>query len=166
MFVRYVIEAAGRGEKTLELHLDPVDLQQVENRRPAPPAWALLSHHQCVNCPLRPQEVRYCPLALNLVRLVDLCAGLDSYEQIRLTVVTPERRVQAETTVQRGLSSLLGLITATSACPHTGFFRPMARFHLPLANEEETVYRAISTYLLAQYFGTLWASPSIWSSPA
>jgi hypothetical protein len=28
----------------------------------------------------------------------------------------------------------------------------MARFHLPLATVEETVYRATSTYLLAQYF--------------
>jgi hypothetical protein len=28
----------------------------------------------------------------------------------------------------------------------------MARFHLPLATEEETIYRATSMYLLAQYF--------------
>ena len=41
---------------------------------------------------------------------------------------------------------------ATSACPHTAHFRPMARFHLPLASKEETLYRATSMYLLAQYF--------------
>jgi hypothetical protein len=41
---------------------------------------------------------------------------------------------------------------ATSGCPITTFFRPMARFHLPFANAEETTYRAVSTYLLAQYF--------------
>lgn len=28
----------------------------------------------------------------------------------------------------------------------------MAHFHLPFASEEETIYRAASTYLLAQYF--------------
>ena len=28
----------------------------------------------------------------------------------------------------------------------------MARFHLPFASEEETIWRAVSTYLLAQYF--------------
>ena len=28
----------------------------------------------------------------------------------------------------------------------------MARFHLPLATEQETIYRASSMYLLAQYF--------------
>ena len=32
------------------------------------------------------------------------------------------------------------------------FFKPMARFHLPLASAEETIYRATSMYLLAQYF--------------
>lgn len=37
-------------------------------------------------------------------------------------------------------------------CPHTDFLKPMARFHLPLANPEETTYRAASMYLLAQYF--------------
>jgi hypothetical protein len=46
----------------------------------------------------------------------------------------------------------MGLIIATSGCPHTAFFRPMARFHLPLATEAETLYRAVSMYLLAQYF--------------
>jgi hypothetical protein len=30
--------------------------------------------------------------------------------------------------------------------------KPMARFHLPLASEEETIYRATTMYLLAQYF--------------
>ncbi|RMF19771.1 MAG: hypothetical protein D6758_01175 [Gammaproteobacteria bacterium] len=32
------------------------------------------------------------------------------------------------------------------------FFKPMARFHLPFSDEEETIYRAASMYLLAQYF--------------
>ena len=41
---------------------------------------------------------------------------------------------------------------ATSGCPHTALFRPMAAFHLPLANPDETVYRAASMFLLAQYF--------------
>ena len=46
----------------------------------------------------------------------------------------------------------MGLIMATSGCPHTSFFKPMARFHLPLASADETIYRATSMYLLAQYF--------------
>ena len=57
-----------------------------------------------------------------------------------------------EVPAQQAVSSLMGLVVATSGCPHTAFFKPMARFHLPLANTEETIYRASSMYLLAQYF--------------
>ena len=46
----------------------------------------------------------------------------------------------------------MGLIMATSGCPRTAFLKPMARFHLPFASEEETVYRVTSMYMLAQYF--------------
>jgi hypothetical protein len=46
----------------------------------------------------------------------------------------------------------MGLVIATSGCPYTVYLKPMARFHLPLAGEEETIYRAASMYLLAQYF--------------
>jgi hypothetical protein len=46
----------------------------------------------------------------------------------------------------------MGLVMATSGCPHMAFFKPMARFHLPFSSSEETIYRATSMYLLAQYF--------------
>jgi hypothetical protein len=54
--------------------------------------------------------------------------------------------------MQRALSSLLGLIIPTSGCPHTEYFRPMCRYHLPFADSEETFYRATTMFLLAQYF--------------
>lgn len=41
---------------------------------------------------------------------------------------------------------------ATTPCPHTEYLKPMARFHLPLASPEETIYRTTSMFLLAQYF--------------
>lgn len=66
-----------------------------------------------------------------------------SYHEIRLEIVSAERVVSAKTTGQRAISSLMGLIMSTSGCLHTVLFRPMARFHLPLASEEEA---------LAQYF--------------
>ena len=43
---------------------------------------------------------------------------------------------------------LFGLVIAASGCPHTRFLLPMARFHLPLADEEETLYRVAGMYLL------------------
>ena len=51
-----------------------------------------------------------------------------------------------------GVSSLIGLLIATSGCPFTDFLKPMVRFHLPFATEEETLWRATSTYLLAKYY--------------
>jgi hypothetical protein len=39
---------------------------------------------------------------------------------------------------------------ATAGCPWTDHLRPMARFHLPFANEAETVYRSICMFLLAR----------------
>jgi len=91
-------------------------------------------------------------VAVNIADVVMRLERLMSYDKIQLRVTTQERSVIQDTTAQRGISSLMGLIMATSGCPHLAVFRPMARFHLPLANEEETIYRATSMYLLAQYF--------------
>jgi len=44
------------------------------------------------------------------------------------------------------------LIMAVSGCPKTTLLRPMARFHLPLSDLEETRYRVTSMFMLAQYF--------------
>src|SRR5262249_50843326 len=44
------------------------------------------------------------------------------------------------------------LYMVTSGCPVMDHFRPMLRVHLPFPNMEESVYRLISMYLLAQYF--------------
>jgi len=40
----------------------------------------------------------------------------------------------------------------TSDCFNLDKLRPMVKFHLPFASVEETVYRATSMYMLAQYF--------------
>lgn len=66
-------------------------------------------------------------------------------------VDTPMRSIVSKSTFQAGLASLLGLVCATSGCARTKFLRPLARFHLPFANEQETVFRALSASLLMQY---------------
>jgi hypothetical protein len=129
--------------RTLDLHMKVAgDL----------PEWTQLDFHKCPHCPLDSATNPTCPLAASLVSVVDRFDGLLSYDKLFVEVTTTERKVSQETTVQRGISSLLGLVIAVSGCPHTAFFKPMARFHLPLASADETVYRASSMYLLAQYF--------------
>ena len=75
-----------------------------------------------------------------------------SYDNVSVEVITERRTIRKITDAQDALSAVLGLVIPTSGCPHTGYFRPMARFHLPMADTDETIYRATSMYLLAQYF--------------
>jgi len=131
-----------------------IDRRTLELGQPTPqpaPPWARLDFHQCPNCPLKPEQHALCPAAAKLADIVPRFEPLLSYDNIRVEVETDERTVLGETTVQQALSSMLGLIMATSGCPHTAFLKGMARFHLPLASEEETVFRSVATYLLVQH---------------
>jgi hypothetical protein len=116
------------------------------------PAWVSLGFHQCPNCPVDARETPYCPLSANIFHIVTRFAHVMSYNEVHLEVISAERVVSRDTTVQRAVSSLMGLVIASSGCPHTRFFKPMARFHLPLSTEAETIYRMSSMYMLAQYF--------------
>lgn len=115
------------------------------------PEWGALDFCQCEHCPLDITQSASCPAALSLIPMVAELSGVISHEPVELTVVTAERTVTQKTTAQRAVGSLTGLALATSGCPYTDFFRPMARFHLPLASQEETSFRAFSSYFLAQY---------------
>jgi len=139
-------------QEEFNLRLDAETLELHGNLPAVAPDWTRLDFHQCPNCPLSVDEHPHCPLALNLVNLVEPFDGVLSHDKLEMEVITDERMIAQKTTAQRGISSLMGLVIATSGCPHTAFLRPMARFHLPLASNEETVYRATSMYLLAQYY--------------
>ena len=134
------------------VELDPVELNLLTAIPENPPSWTELGFHQCPNCSLETKNHRYCPLALSILDIVEHFDHVLSYDMIHLEVQAADRHISQQTSAQQGLSSLMGLLIAASGCPHTDFFKPMARFHLPLAGRDETVYRAVSTYLLAQYF--------------
>lgn len=116
------------------------------------PAWTDLGFHQCGNCPLSKAATPHCPMAVRLVPLVALFEKVRSYDDVTAQVETDERTVTKRTSVQRVLRSLMGLLSASSDCPRIDFLKPMAHYHLPFSSAEETVYRVVSTYLLAQYF--------------
>jgi hypothetical protein len=137
--------------KEFEIHLDADSLELIDRPADPPPDWARLDNHRCANCPLVGQ-VEYCPVAVNLAQVVESFKDSISYEVAVVTVTTPMRTYQKATSLQRGISSIIGIYNVTSNCPHLDRLRPMARFHLPFASVEETAYRATSMYLLAQYF--------------
>ena len=139
-------------ERVIRVDIDPGTLNRIVDPPKSLPSWTCLNTHQCSNCPLNNETHKCCPVATNLVELVDCCDEFMSHDNINIEVCMPERTVTRETSMQRGVSSLLGLLIATSGCPHTEFLKPMARFHLPFSTIEETTVRTASMYLLAQYF--------------
>lgn len=150
--VRYRFNLGEGLLEVFDLSFRAEDMEQLGGVPDSAPSWARLGFHQCPHCPLNEEEHPHCPLALRLVEVIDKFHQIMSFDKIRLDVTTRERFISQDTTAQKGVSSLLGLLIASSGCPHTRFLRPMARHHLPFANYEETLYRAASMYALAQYF--------------
>jgi hypothetical protein len=148
--IRYRFELPDGSQRTLDFAFDSMDFR-LSNPAPAePPFWTELKFNQCANCPLDAREHAHCPAALQMASALESLKILVSIDTVGVTVVQAERTVYAETSAQQAMSSVLGLIMATSGCPWTDHLRPMARFHLPFASESETVYRSICMYLLAR----------------
>lgn len=138
--------------KKFTMALDRETLSLRLDRRPNAPPWALLNHTKCEICPFDEKDHPCCPVALNFADIVEQFKDMVSYENVDVVVVTEDRTYSKATTIQLGLSPLIGIIMAASGCPITDHLRPMVRFHLPFASLEETVFRMASMYLTAQYF--------------
>ncbi len=117
-----------------------------------PPEWTELHNNQCTCCRLDRETVRYCPVAVNIAELISSFKDIISHEACTVSCITAERTYIKDTIVQDGLSSILGIIMATSGCPTMNILKPMARFHLPFASVDESMFRSVSVYLLRQYF--------------
>ncbi len=159
----YRFQLADNDVETVGLQLDENSLELKDDYVANTPEWAKLRYNQCPNCPLKPAESPNCPVAKHLARYTHMFDKVQSFDKIKLVVKTKQRMTTQNTTAQKAISGFIGLVMATSGCPHTAYFRPMARFHLPLADEMETIYRAVSMYLLAQYFRDKNDQPADWS---
>jgi Domain of unknown function (DUF6901) len=129
---------------------------------PVANAWTALSCHQCENCPLDPATTPLCPYAARIAPVLSSLANLFSHDAVDVEAECGNRRVTSSTTAQAAASSLIGLLGAASGCPHTAFLRPMAWFHQPLATVEETVFRAVTTWLLGRYFAAEQGEATDW----
>ena len=148
----YRFSTAEGASETFVVSLDPVSLALCYPERTALPSWTRLVHHQCPHCPLSGSGKTVCPMAEALLDLQNFAGHLDSFKPLEVSITTAERDIRTQVPAQRAFSSLMGLLIATCHCPDVTWLRPMARFHLAMATEEETIYRATSMYLLAQYF--------------
>ena len=152
VMIQYCFQKKDTSREDFQFELDGLCLELVGNIPDRLPYWTELEYYQCSNCPFDIVTRPDCPLAVNMVDIVSRFEDLISFDEICVDVITEERHISQHTTAQVGISSMMGLVIATSGCPHAAFFKPMARFHLPLASNEETIFRATSMYLLAQYF--------------
>ncbi len=150
--IRYCFRLPNNSREDFKFELNAKNLELKGRVPKCLPPWTKLEFNQCSNCPLDAAAHPHCPLAANIYNIVQRFDGLNSYDEITVEVVTEQRWMAQRTTAQKGISSMMGLVIAACGCPHTAFFKPMAWFHLPLASEEETLFRATSFYMLAQYY--------------
>jgi len=150
--IEYKFKLPDNKEETFKIGLNPESGEIVIPPSIDLPEWTRLRFEQCPNCPYDTADTAYCPAAVCIVDLVRCFNGLVSHDQIEVEIITLERRIVQKTAAQWAISSLMGLLIAASGCPHSAYFKPMARFHLPLSEPIETIYRVATMYLLAQYF--------------
>lgn len=122
--------------------------------------WTQLEFRQCPHCPLKKEAHPQCPIAKNLDRIVEDSKGTLSVTKACVTVKTPERTYVKECATQEGLRALFGVIMASSGCPHLDWLKPLARFHLPFADPDETLFRVLSAQLLEHFLAGKEVSPA------
>ena len=96
-------------DRVREFHveLDPDTLGLVVKEREDYPEWTRLTHHQCANCPLRPEDHPRCPAAANLVDVIEHFRDAVSCEETEVEIATESRTYRKRVPLQDGLSALV-----------------------------------------------------------
>jgi hypothetical protein len=150
--IEYLFEFSPDLKKSFTLILDRSNLQIPPADVASPPEWTALDFNRCPICKLDSQSHPECPVALNLVALVETFKDFVSYDEVTVTVTTEERSFSKKCDLQTGLSPMLGIIMVASGCPTMDLLKPNVRFHLPFTSLEEMAYRSFTMYLLGQYY--------------
>jgi hypothetical protein len=140
------------GSTEIRVAQDPETLTILPPRADGLPDWTRLSFQKCGNCPLPESENARCPVAVNLVDVVDAFKDRLSHEPVEVEIESGGRRVVKSVPLAQGVRSLTGLVMAASGCPILDRLKPLVRTHQPFANWEETAFRVIGSYLIGQYF--------------
>ncbi|MCK4994391.1 MAG: hypothetical protein KAS13_05010 [Candidatus Omnitrophica bacterium] len=151
--INYKFKFEDGAVKTFAIQLDDQTLNLVrETDSQNKPDWALMKSFRCEHCSLDREAHVYCPLALNIYDLLENFKDVVSYDKVDLRIETERRTYSNNVPVQNALSSLIGIYMVSNGCPVFEKLKPMVRYHLPFASPNETAYRMISMYLMAQLF--------------
>jgi len=148
--ISYRFELADGTNWNYALEFDEAN-RYIPKPNPTPKPWTRLQFRQCGHCPLKADKHPQCPIAQNLDSIVEDSKLTISHTRAKVTVSTPERAYVKECATQEGLRSIFGLIMATSGCPHLDWLRPLARFHLPFSDLDETLFRVLSLQLIEEF---------------
>ncbi|MCG8571855.1 MAG: hypothetical protein MJB14_17100 [Spirochaetes bacterium] len=151
-WIEYIFDLKNRDSLSFTVLLDKNNITAIPPENSQDCEWTRLGFHQCEICPLETENVANCPIAYNISGLAEKFNEIYSTETAKITVNVEERTYLKNDSVQQGLRSILGIYLATSGCPHMQILKPMARFHLPFASMEETIYRHVGNYLISQYY--------------
>ena len=145
----YRIEYDDGTVQTFDIRLDARTLDNTLDYGP-PPDWTRRETFGCANpsCPLKPDAI--CPFARTVHYLLTLFNNVRSTQMAAVSVRSQHRTTLKRVAIQAVVGSLAGILMPTCGCPVLARFKPMVRFHLPLASLEETEYRAFTMYALAQ----------------
>lgn len=146
-----------------DLILDKTTLALTIERDRELPEWIRLGYEKCRICPLDDLSHTHCPVAANFTGIVEKFKKFVSHDKVNVACIVEERTYTKSTTVQMGVSPLLGIIMTTSGCPILEQLKPMVRFHLPFASLEETIFRMVSMHLVSQYLRKQAGKSADWS---
>lgn len=149
---KYIFTFNDRSVKEFTVNLDNETMCLIQAKELIKPDWARLKTFKCKNCTLDEIQHEFCPMVANLVDLIEHFKDRASIEEVDLLIEAPERKYLKHASLQEGLSSLIGIYMVTTGCPILEKLKPMVRYHLPFSTTEESIYRAASMYLLAQFF--------------
>jgi hypothetical protein len=136
--IQYNFEFKNSQKEVIDLFLNAETLDLLLYDIPEElPSWAALDFHKCSICELDSKTNSYCPIAVQLVKIIEICKKILLQKTVLVSITTADRSTYREESAQKGIVSLMGLIMATSGCTQTSFFKPMARFHLPSKGKKE-----------------------------
>lgn len=159
---RYTLTFADATRQQFDVRIEPSTLSLIQDPPASPPDWTALGFYQCPNCPLEPARHPHCPVALNLVGVVEAFQDRASYEEVDVVVEARQRTYSRHVPLQNAASSLIGLYMPTSGCPILDHLRPLVETHLPFMSRAETLHRMLAMYLLTQYVRHRAGQPADW----
>lgn len=75
-------------EKNFTIQLDHDTLSVVPAEKRSYPEWTELKFHQCPTCPLNEEQHKHCPIAVNLVDVVEFFRDSISHDKADILVET------------------------------------------------------------------------------